>query len=178
MPLWGCWSGVVLVAVCCLLQAQCVVDARAVPALLRLLNSSCDASQEAAVEALAALTQHSSDACRQLLQPGPILQQHQQPLQQPELTEQRPPGALAAQQQQEPLGPPAAGSSKQQQQQQEYRYSVLNRLLVLMKSKDVRLRYLCTRCISNLSRSSEATQPGNEQLQRVSCQLNVGHVVL
>jgi len=156
-----------------------VVDAGAVTGLLRLLNSSCDASQEAAVEALAGLTQHSSDACRQLLQPGPILQQHQQPLQQPELTEQCPPGALPAKQQQEPVGAPAAGSSKQQQQQQqEYRYSVLNRLLVLMKSKDVRLRYLCTRCISNLSRSSEATQPGNEQLQRVSCQLNGCHVVL
>jgi hypothetical protein len=162
-PFW------LLPAACCLLQAQCVVDAGAVPALLRLLNSSCDASQEAAVEALAALTQYSSDACRQLLQPGPILQQHQQPLQQPELTELCPPGALAAKQQQEPVGAPAAGSSKQQQQQQqEYRYKVLNRLLMVMKSKDVRLRYLCIRCISDLSRSSEATQPGNEQLQRVS----------
>eukprot|EP00775_Hariotina_reticulata_P006831 gene6831-7049_t len=49
-------------------EAQLVVDAGAVPALLRLLHSPLEASQEAAVEALAAVTHHSPDACQQLLQ--------------------------------------------------------------------------------------------------------------
>lgn len=101
--------------------------------------------QESAVECLAALTQHSQEACRQLLQHTSAATQ-----QQPTTSQQLKQAAAAAAQAQPSV--PLAGP---EQQQQQVLPEVVQRLLQLMREYDSRLRFQCAACICHLSRAAQ-----------------------
>jgi hypothetical protein len=98
-----------------------------------------DILQEAAVECLAAVTQHSHEACQQLLQ--------HTAQQQPASTQQIKQAAAALAQ------PPVAEASEQQQQG--VLPSVVQRLLQLMREYHSRLRFQCAACICHLSKGAQ-----------------------
>jgi DNA anti-recombination protein RmuC len=86
------------------------------------------------VECLAAVTQHSHEACQQLLQ---------------HTTQQQP----ASPQQIEQAAAAAAAEASEQQQQ--VVPSVVQRLLQLMREYDSRLRFQCAACICHLSKGTQ-----------------------
>jgi hypothetical protein len=130
--------------------------------------------QEAALAALAALTEHSSTACRELLAltppPRPQQQQQHQPQSQPQPTtgtktaSQALPasisGSSSSSKQARGVTPQPTGLDQQQQQsgvvaqeqqqQQQQQCPVVAQLLQLSRQRDAQLRCLVARCISNL----------------------------
>ena len=134
--------------------------------------------QEAALAALAALTEHSSTACRELLAltppPRPQQQQQHQPQSQPQPTtgtktaSQALPASISGSsssskqargvtpqptgldQQQQQQQQSGVVAQEQQQQQQQQQCPVVAQLLQLSRQRDAQLRCLVARCISNL----------------------------
>lgn len=160
---------------CCVLrpQASRLVSAGAVAAVVPLLASHSRSCQEAALLALAALTQHSSTACQQVLTSRSPTLQHtlQQQPQPPSLPAppasdaavaggggKQAPAAAQSQQvdvagvEQQQAATVAAAQQQPQQplQQQGQHCQVLAQLLVLARQRDHQLRFLVARCISNL----------------------------
>lgn len=97
--------------------------------------------QEAAVEALVAVTRYSQLACHQVLQS----------------TTNTSHAAQQQQQQQQSAVASALGEGHNAQQQQKQQYAAaLQRILHLMKQQNSRMRYLCASCVSHMSRSTAA----------------------
>ncbi|KAF8055946.1 ARMC8 [Scenedesmus sp. PABB004] len=133
-------------------EAGAVVAAGAVPALVLLLSSPRRSCQEGAVEALAAVTAHSDDACRQLLRataPAPVPSPRAAPPLAPPPGGAQPPAA-ACNAAPPAKAPPAPGAAQPARAQP----AVVEQLLRLLKLHDSRLRFLCARCVTNLSRAA------------------------
>jgi hypothetical protein len=119
--------------------------------------------QEAALEALAAITEHSHPACKELLALQPPQQQQQQVVSpastaatlQPPSGSSGSNGSSSGKLGGAPSSSAAAAAEVQQQS------AVVCQLLQLSKQRDAQLRCLVARCISNFHPAADVTQPAD-----------------